>query len=115
MEIPVNRQIVECQLAAHFCDVRTAQRNPTRRLYDQRHWIADLFFEKNHENPHRFSDWWSRRQAAVFRLAKRFEEMDNANLELEFGDESNGDTFWGTDANSGADGKLNYTKFLTPS
>ncbi len=35
--------------------------------------------------------------------------MDNANPELESGDESDGDTFRGQNADSGIDGKLNYT------
>ncbi|MGI8788882.1 MAG: hypothetical protein ACR2HG_14160, partial [Pyrinomonadaceae bacterium] len=42
-------------------------------------------------------------------------EMDNANPELESGDQSNGDTFRGQNADSGTDRKLIYTKYLTPS
>ena len=41
--------------------------------------------------------------------------MDNANPELEFGDESNGNTFREQNADSGTDRKLSYTKYLTPS
>ena len=41
--------------------------------------------------------------------------MDSANPELEFGDELNGDTFRGQNADFGIKRKLNCTKNLIPS
>lgn len=40
-------------------------------------------------------------------------KLDNADTELESGNESNGDHFRGKNADSGTDGKSKYTKFLT--
>ena len=53
-EMSVDCQIVASQLAAHQSDVLSAQRNQTRRLHYQRHWIAQLLFAENHENSCRF-------------------------------------------------------------
>ena len=112
-EISDHCEIVESELVKNQPDVSISGTIHTGDLHDQRHRITKLFFKKNHENPRRLSIRRSRPQTVMARIAKHREKMDNVNSELEFGDESNGDHFRGTTADSGIDRKLNYTKYLT--
>ena len=65
-----------------------------RAIYrGERHRITELLFAENYENPCRLSIGRLRHQTVMARIAEYREKVDNANSELEFGDESNGDTF----------------------
>lgn len=92
-EISDHLKIMDGKLAADFADVFISKGNPASRLYNERHRIAEFLTAEDHENARRFSDGRSGAEIDLAGIAKHREKMDNANSELEFGDESICDTF----------------------